>query len=721
MGVVYLAEDTKLQRKVALKFLPSTLSQDPEMKRRFIQEARLASALDHPNICTVHDIDETDEGHLFIAMAYYDGKTLKAHLAGGPLPVNEAVNIASQVAQGLSCAHAKGIIHRDLKPGNIMIVEESVAKIVDFGLAKLIGEAHLTKEGSTLGTIAYMSPEQTSDSNVDRRTDIWSFGVLLYQMLTAELPFKAEYDQAVVYSILNEEPVAVTTLRSGIPAEFDAILSKALAKQIEERYQHMDEILAELHLLHQKLQTGSTKQKEKGLPTIAVLPLVNMNRDQENEFLCDGITEDIITALAKLKGLKVISRNSTFRFKGEVYEPREIGRKLGVQTFLSGSFRRAGKKLRITVQLSNVSDGYEMWSERYDRIMEDIFDMQNEISQAVVNALKVTLVGDEIKQLRKRYTEDIDAYNFYLKGRYYWNQRTPASILKAKGLFEQALAEDPVYALAHSGLADCYASLGFLGGFAPDEIMTKGKAAALKALEIDPALAEAHTSLAFIEVVYFRNWDLADAELQRAKALDPSYAAAPFWRAIFVLAGTGQASQAEADARLARKIQPTTAFIDHGVGWTLFYAQKYDEAIKELNKTLELDPDYHYAHWTLGRAYLQKGEFAKAMQEFTSMPGSTIREGFLGYVYAVSGQRKKAEKILRKLREGAGPDNMVAYQMAVIYCGLGEKDPAFEWLEKAYKAHSPYLVWIYVSPEFDNLHSDPRWGDFMKRMGLEKG
>ena len=720
MGIVYKAEDTKLKRQVALKFLPKNLMQNPEGQKRFVQEAQAAAALNQPNICTVYEIDKVG-GQSFIAMEYIEGQTLQEKIRAGSLNLDDVLKIAIQVAHGLSAAHDKAIVHRDIKSANIMVTSEGDVKIMDFGLARFSAVATmLTKEGTTLGTTAYMSPEQTHGMRLDHRTDIWSFGVVVYEMLTGVLPFRGDYEQAIVYSIVNEEPEPVTALRLEIPTEFDQILQKSFAKEADERYQHVDDMLVELRSLQRKLEAGTTKEKEKLVPSIAVLPFVNMNRDEESEFFSDGITEDIITALAKLEGLRVAARNSAFQFKGKTPDLPEIGRKLKVTSVLTGSFRRAGKKLRITVQLSNLSDGYEMWSERYDQVMEDIFNVQDEISQAVVEALKVKLVGDEKKQLAKRHTEDIEAYNFYLKGRYHWNQRTPESILKAKEFFERALIEDSNYALAHSGLSDCYGALGILGGFTPNEIITKGRAAAQKALEIEPSLAEAHTSLAFIEVIYNWNWELADRELQRAKELNPNYATAPFWRAIFVLTGTGRHKEAEAEARLAREKQPTTAFIDHGVGWVLFYARKYDKAIRELKITLELDPTYHYAHWTLGRAYLQKGNHQKALSEFDKIQGLTLREGYIGYAYAVSGQRQKARKILNELRAGAGPDHLVAYQIAVIYSGLGEKDLAFEWLEKAYEAHSPLLVWIKVAPEFDPLHRDPRWKNLMKRMGLAR-
>lgn len=720
MGLVYEAEDVRLKRRVALKFLSDIMIRDRRARRRFKQEARIAAALNHPNICTIFDVDE-DEGRSFIAMEYVEGKTLRDIIKNDKLETNEVISLAIQIARGLSEAHDKGIIHRDIKSANIIVTESGESKIMDFGLAQLSSvTTELTKEGTTLGTVAYMSPEQTRGTSVDNRSDIWSFGVVLYEMLTGNLPFRGDYEQAVVYSILNEEPRQVTRENRGVPNGFNNIIDKSLAKDPEERYQHVDEILVDLKAIQHNIAKGNTWEKRRDIPSIAVLPFENMNRDEESEFFSDGITEDIITALSKLEALNVAARNSTFQYKGKTPDLRDVGRELDVDSVLVGSLRRAGNKLRVTVRLSDVSKGYEIWSERYDRVMEDIFEIQDEISQAVVEALKVKLVDDEKKQLKKRYTDDVKAYNHYLKGRYYWNTRLPENIRKAKECFEKALKEDKEYALAHSGKADCYCALGILGGVSPDEVLKEGKEAALKAIQLDPNLAEAHTSLAFIEVVYNWEWDLADRKLEYAKKLDPNYASAPFWRSIFVLSGTGRYKEALTEAWLAREKEPTTAFIDHGVAFAHLFGRQFDKAIREVKKTLELDSDYHYAHWTLGRAYLQKGEQEKALEEFSKVQGSSFKQGSIGYLHGVSGNKKEAEKILEELMEENKPDYIKAFQLALVYAGLGEKDKVFEWLERAYEVHCPLMVWIKVAPEFLHLHDDSRWEKLMRLMGLDQ-
>jgi len=718
MGVVYKARDTKLDRTVALKYLPKHVSADETEKKRFLNEAKAASALDHINICSIYSIEETSDGSLFIVMAYYEGMSLKEKIERGPLPVKDVVHYSIQIMTGLQRAHDKGIVHRDLKPANLFITTENQVKIIDFGLAKATQHPMLTKSGTTLGTVPYMSPEQARGEKVDHRTDIWSLGVVIYEMITGQRPFRSEYETALVYSIINEDPEPITGLRNDVPDDLVKFVDRCLEKKSADRYEQVGDILIQFHSLSRNLERGVSPETETVMPSIVVLPFVNMNKDTETEFLSDGVTEDIIIALSKLEELKVVDRNSAFRFKDKTPDIKEIGRQLRVGSILTGSVRRASNRLRINVQLSNVADGYEIWSERFDRVLEDIFDIQDEISRAVVDALKVKLFIHKKERLVKRHTTNIDAYNYYLKGRYHWNQRTLESIVKAKEYFEQALVEDPQYALAYSGVADCFGSLGLLGACSPAEVLQEGKAAALKAIEFDPALAEAHASLGFIEAQYNRNWDFADRKLQHALELDPGYANALHWRALQVLTATGRLEEAEVSARLARAKQPTTAAIDFDVGWVVFHMRKYDEAIAELLNTLELDRNLYYTHWLLGRTFLQKGEYEKAFSYFERVQLLPLGKGLMGYAYALSGQQEKSEKILNELLNDSRQEHIFAYQVALVYCAFGEVDKVFEWLNKAYEVHDPWLCYIKVAPEFEHLHSDPRWDDLMQRMGL---
>jgi non-specific serine/threonine protein kinase len=520
MGIVYKARDAKLRRSVALKFLQPNVFDDEEAKARFLLEARTAASLDHPNICTIYEIAEEGD-QLFIAMAYVEGQTLKALCCSGPIHLSEVLDIALQAARGLQAAHERDIVHRDVKSANIMVTPDGHVKIMDFGLAKLAGHSKVTKTDTTLGTIEYMSPEQASGDPVDHRTDIWSLGVVLYEMVSGQMPFRGDYEQAVVYSILNEDSKPITGLVAELPEALERIIGRALAKRPEDRYASMADLWAELNGLKTELAVhGAASTAPRPQLSIAVLPFANMSADPEQEYFCDGMAEDIINDLTKIEGLRVVSRTSSFVFKGRSEDIREIGRQLRVKTLLEGSVRKAGTRLRITAQLINVADGYHIWSQRYDRELEDVFAIQDEIAGNIVQALECRLTEQEREAMGRIETRDVQAYDLYLRGRelfYQWQRR---SIEEAMVQFERAIEQDPGYPRAHAGLADCYCVL-FTDYERNLEHIERAHEVSARALALDPSLAEAHASHGYALACLDKAYEKAEREFETALRLDP--------------------------------------------------------------------------------------------------------------------------------------------------------------------------------------------------------
>jgi TolB-like protein/Tfp pilus assembly protein PilF/tRNA A-37 threonylcarbamoyl transferase component Bud32 len=732
MGVVYKAEDTRLKRTVALKFLPPELICDSVAKIRFVQEAQATSALDHPNICTIYEIDETEDGQIFIAMVYYEGEPLKQKMEQGPLEMQEVIDIAVQVAQGLAKAHGQGIVHRDIKPANILITGNGLVKIVDFGLAKLTDEARIATTGTIVGTVAYMSPEQLCGEAIDQRTDIWALGVVIYEMLTGQLPFKGEYEQAVVYSILNEAPQPVTLIRTDVSTELERIVDKTLTKNLDERYQNARDILVDLRQFKKKLEWVTLEEQTstaRPQPSIAVLPFYNLSADKEQEYFCDGMAEEIINALTYIEGLRVVARTSTFVFKDKKEDIREIGKKLNVETLLEGTVRKAGNRLRITVQLVNVADGYHLWSEKYDRDIgalccpEDIFAIQDEISLAIVSKLRLKLFGEEKARLMKRHTEDLEAHNSYLKGRFFWNKRMEEGLKKAIEYFKQAIEKDPDYALAYAGLADAYLTLPGYSSIPPKEVWEKAKEAALKALEIDNTLAEAHTALAYIKTKYDLDWEGAEREFIRAIAINPGYSTVHHWYA-FLLMYRARFEEAMKEIKQAHELDPLSLVINRNMGQVLYYARQYDIALEALQKTIEMDPNFSLAHFYLGCTYLQKSMHEDALVEFQKEKSlwrelNPYLEAYIGVTYAKMAKRDKAQEVLENLMEQSKHAHIPSYGLAWICFALEENNQGFMWLEKAYEERDSWLCEIKVDPVFDSAHLDPRFKGLLKRVGLD--
>jgi len=654
MGAVYKARDTKLDRLVALKFLAPELTRDPDAKTRFSREARAASALQHDNICTIHEIDETEDGQIFIVMDLYGGESLKERIQRGPLKVEEATELAIQIGQGLAEAHEHGIVHRDIKPANILIPRTGVAKIVDFGVAKLAGRTLLTRAGSPVGTVAYMSPEQAFGEDVDGRADIWSLGVVLYEMLSARMPFESAHEQGMIYSILNEEAESLSALRPDVPPQLEEVANRSLRKDPGERFQSVEEMLSELRSVKKGLETDSRPHHslvEKVVPSIAVLPFVNMSPDRDNEYFSDGLAEEIINSLSKLEGLFVTARTSAFQFRGKDMDIREIGRQLNVRTVLEGSVRKEGKRLRVTAQLINVADGYHLWSERFDRNIKDVFAMQDEISMAVVEKLRVGLLEGEEERVTKRHTQDEEAYRLYLKGRYFWNQRVPRAMVRAVQYFQHAIDKDPRYSLPYVGIADVFNLLGEFGFVPPHDAYTLSRSLLQKAQEIDESLSDLYVSLALITYCY--EWDLPLAEryARRSIELNPQNWYAHATRGE-ILGSQGRSEEGLEEARRSLELDPLSSMAHAFYSIMLASVNRIEEAREGMLKTIAMETDQPMLHYWMGMMQLMEPlSLARGIEHLQRAfdLGATPACGYLGAAYALAGKKEEAMGYLEKL------------------------------------------------------------------------
>ena len=771
MGEVYRAKDLKLGRDVAIKVLPKEFASDPERLRRFEQEAQAASALNHPNIITIHDIGEQDGTH-YIAMELVEGKTLRQVLKDGPIPTAKMLGFASQVGQGLAKAHAAGIVHRDLKPENLMVTNDGFVKILDFGLVKLSPlpsnldsqmatmSKMRTQEGVILGTVQYMSPEQAVGQTVDFHSDQFSFGSILYEMATGKRAFERESFAQTLTAIIEGDPEPATSLNPNLPRRLGGILKRCLAKDPSERYESTHQLATEVGLVSPEDVGSLTKGRRwiaagmllavlavvvglnvdalRGrLPStpsetapapqmIVVLPFENLG-PSEDEYFAAGMTDEITSRLGAVSGLGIISRKRALRYAGTEKSTGEIGDELGVGYILVGSVRWASTedgsiRVRITPELIRASDGTQLWSEPYDRVIDDIFEVQSDIAGQVIQRLGVTLLEREHAPLTARPTDNLEAYTLYLKGRHFWNKRTKRDMQTALDYFQQAVDLDPGYALAHVGIADTFIFRGWYSVLAPKDTFPKAKAAVLKALQFDESLAEAHTSLAHIHFEFDHDWEAARKEYARAIELNPRYPTAHHWYGGF-LSAMGEHQEGMMQAERARELDPLSLIINTWIGLRHYFAGRYEVAIKEYHKALELGPNFAPGHWHLGWAYEQTGQndeaIAEAQRAIEISQGNPLYIASLGHAYAKTGNEEEARTVLEQLEQESVTRHVSAYHVAVIYAALGDTDKAFERLEGALEERSPWIGYMKVDPRVDPLRADPRFDELLRRARLD--
>jgi eukaryotic-like serine/threonine-protein kinase len=806
MGEVYLAQDTSLNRRVALKVLPAEVASDHDRMRRFKQEATSAASLNHPNIAHIYEIGHSDDLH-FIAMEYVEGTTLRDKIHREHEHLSKLLRILQHVAEGLAKAHDAGIVHRDLKPDNIMITSDGHAKVLDFGLAKLVepptttGSAPSGEEptilqqhstpGLILGTLGYMSPEQAQGKTkqVDHRSDIFSFGCILFEAITSQRPFTGNDPIEILNKLIREPAPLLASLNPDAPADLQRIVRRCLAKDPDERYQNIKDIAIELKEVRREMlesgiessvplissaseaqtiriqsqrptaespaRTSSAEfivnglkrhklaattgalliliaaaafgirsylhatSTEVAVESIAVIPFVNQNRDPDDEWISDGLTESIINNLTQLPNLKVIARSSVFRYKG--VDPVMVGQKLNVRAVLTGRITQRRDTMLISAELIDIRDNKQLWGEQYERRLADMLSVQREIAREITNNLRPTLSGVEQSIMNKPMTASSEAYELYLKGRFYWNKRTPSDLLKAISFFEQAVDKDPNYAMAYTGVADSYALLTAYTTESPRQLMPKAKEAALKALALDDNLAAAHASLGQITAYYDYDFPTAEREYRRAIELNPNYAPAHQWLAEH-LSAMRRNDEALDEIRRALELDPVSVIMNRIYADILVDGRKYDEAIRQYQKAIDLDPNFPTSHYFLGRAYEAKGMYDEAVKSYTRSAelGTVLKDVLVktNDVYKKSGWKAYVQFNLDQLVVNAPQRRFPAFVIATFYAKLGRDDEALRWLEKGYEERDFRMTLVSVAFEFDRLRSDPRFRELVRRMGL---
>lgn len=736
MGEVYRARDTRLKRDVAVKVLPGRLAEDPEALARFEREAQSVAALSHPNILAIHDFGR-DDGVSYAVMELLQGETLRATMERAKSSPSKAVRIARHIAGGLVAAHAKGIVHRDLKPENIFLTTDGLVKILDFGLAKQdpVGFSHDTETaaptlghshpGAVVGTLGYMSPEQVRGRAVDHRADIFSLGVILHEMLSGERPFQGGSSADVMGAILREDPPDFAGTENFISPALQRIVSRCLEKEADDRFQMARDLLFALETIsdfdaeeHSSAGIAVEPPASESLTSVAVLPFTNMSPDPEQDYFCEGMAEEIINALGTIDGLRVAARSSAFRFTGKAQDIQEVGEALKVKTVLEGSVRTAGSRIRVTVQLVDVDNGYQLWSERYDRGLEDVFALQDEISENIVEALQMKL-GAGVKEELKRPKASPEAYQLYLKGQHNWYKRETGSLQKAAEFFEQAVEMDPSYALAHAGIVIAYSSLAFYG-MEPAKARARASAAAERASSLAPEVAEVRAALGLHAAWLAYDWETAEREYSAAVEANPSYALAHCWYS-FMLSCLTRGDEAVAAATRACEIDPLSPYANTTLGFALTTAGRREEALPALEEAVDIDADSLYSLFVLGSTYGALGRYDEALtvlkKAVTLSDRGSYYLSWLGWAYGIAGQRENAEMILEELLAKSPGECTQPITLMQVHSGLGNIDAAFEWLEKSVAEGDPAASFIGL-PSMDPLREDPRFDAIRKRLGI---